>query len=199
MRAQIFNDAIAEIFATFGRGVPTGTVRDTLFDRTRHIPDEAVPYIVERVCDLERLPQNMSREFRNAWADWRARHPARILRPDCPACRNTGVRHVWGQDEQGEWRHCVVPCPACQDGNDGVPVVSLRALERGGALVMPVNYPGGPVAFDRDNALGRLWPVGLDTASPRAQLRVGVDMRPDQRRVAHLPEQERPEHAAAMR
>lgn len=189
MREPIFTDAVAEIYATFGRAVPAGAIRDTLFDRTSHIPDEAAPYIVERICDLDRLPQNMSREFRNAWADWRARNPTRIVRPDCPACGNSGVRHCWGPDERGRWRHFCAPCPACRSGDED-PAVSLPDLERRGALVMPVDYSGGPVAYDRDRGLDCLWPVALNTAMPRAEMRVGVDMRPDGRRTAHLPEGE---------
>ena len=195
MTNAIFQDMLHTIYATFGRSVPSQDIRDVLYGRVREIPDEVCAHIVERICDQERLPQNMSREFRNAWADWRAKNPTRILRPDCPACRNTGVRDVWGPDGHAGWRRFVVPCPVCQSEDGGVPA-SLRDLERRGCLLMPPDYPGGPVAFDRDNRLGRLWPAGLNTASPRAQMRVGVDMRPDERRAAHLPEQERGENAA---
>ena len=195
MTNAIFQDMLHTIYATFGRSVPSQDIRDVLYGRVAGIPDEVAACIVERICDLERLPQNMSREFRNAWADWRAKNPTRIIRPDCPACGNIGVRHLWGRDERGRWRAFSVPCPACQSGDGSVPV-PLRELERHGALVMPPDYPGGPVAFDRDNGLNYLWPADLDTASPRTEMRVGVDMRPDARRTAHLPELEREENAA---
>ena len=220
MNGALFEDMARTIYATFGRTPPQADIQSVLFRQVRHIPDEACAYLTARICDLDRLPQNLGRELRNAWADWRAAHPRRAARRDCPDCRNAGVRHVWGPTETG-WRHFAVPCPACAPGAgpeaerrapdhrggdadrasfsasaaDGTapfsasPETSLRALERLGCRVMPPDYPGGPVAFDRDNGFGRFWPLGLDAARPRRTLRVGVDMRPDPRRADPCPDE----------
>ena len=64
----------------------------------------------------------------------------------------------------------------------------MRDPERRGCLFMPPDYPGGPVSFDRDNGLHCLWPAGPDMASPRAEMRVGVDMRPRTGRGVPPPE-----------
>lgn len=146
MTEATFEQALDEIFGVFARSTPTGNVRSVLWDRVREIPDVAVPAIVDRICDLERLPGNLSREFRAGWSDWRAAHPERILRRECSACNSVGVRYCWARHpESGTWHSFVTPCPACD------PVaVPLRDLERRGVVIMPTGYSGGPCAFERD-------------------------------------------------
>ena len=86
------------------------------------------------------------------------------------------------------------PCPICQHDESREPV-SIRELEAKGCVIMPVDYLGGAVAFDRDNNFGCLWPVSLDTSTPRPQMKVGGDHKQDFNRVRHLPPAEREDYA----
>lgn len=192
MTEATFSQALDEIFGVFARAVPTGNVRSVLWDRVREIPDVAVPDIVDRICDLERLPGNLAREFRAGWSDWRAAHPERIVRHDCHACGNVGVRYCWARHpDSGEWHGFVTPCPACDH------VASpLASLERRGVVIMPTDYPGGPCAFERDRGF---FPHQATAGKPDADGPTGFSLlacvgtypRPDARRLAHLPPVER--------
>lgn len=198
MTEQVFSQALEEIHGVFGRAVPTGNVRSVLWDRVREIPDVAVPGIVDRICDMERLPGNLSREFRAGWADWRASHPERILRRVCQECGNVGVRYCWARHpDSGKWHGFVTSCPACD------PVaMPLRDLERRGVIVMPTDYPGGPCAFERDKGFSHHQArertagkaVGHEAAADALLDCVGTYLRPDARRSAHLPPEERRQH-----
>lgn len=196
MTETVFSQALEEIHGVFGRAVPTGNIRSVLWDRVREIPDVAVPGIVDRICDMERLPGNLSREFRQGWADWRASHPERIIRRICPECGGVGVRWCWARHpDSGAWHGFVTACPACD------PVaVPLRELERAGVVVMPSGYPGGPCAFARDRGFSSRPGArrrtagadgGHDAASEALLDCVGTYPRPEARRSAHLPPEER--------
>lgn len=200
MTEHVFSQALEEIHGVFARSVPTGNIRSVLWDRVREIPDVAVPGIVDRICDMERLPGNLSREFRQGWADWRASHPERILRRVCPECGGVGVRYCWAKHpDSGKWHGFVATCPAC----DTV-AVPLRDLERRGVVIMPLGYPGGPCAFERDRGFlprqqAKRTPEGkaggYGGAASEALLDcVGTYPRPDARRSAHLPPEERRQH-----
>lgn len=195
MQWNLFDSGIAQIYDMFTNArSPSADQRQAWHDRLKHIPDEAVNFIVERICDFERLPSNMPLAWRNLWADWKAANPSRIMRPDCPACRNSGARHGWARQEDGEWMIFGFPCPICQHDESREPV-SIRELEAKGCVIMPVDYLGGAVAFDRDNNFGCLWPVSLDTSTPRPQMKVGGDHKQDFNRVRHLPPAEREDYA----
>lgn len=70
-------------------------------------------------------------------------------------------------------------------------------MRESGIDIMPPDYEGGPVAYDRQRGYGCLWPVELDTSTPRKKMLVGVDMKQDRNRVWHLPEAERQDVAQA--
>lgn len=89
--------------------------------------------------------------------------------------------------------HFMTPCPVCQQNETRMPM-PLAELEAKGAVIMPVDYRGGPVSFDRDNGFGCLHPVSLDTSTPRKTMHVGVNMKQDFKRVRHLPAGEREEY-----
>lgn len=156
MTDATFAQALDEICGVFARAVPAGNIRSVLWERVREIPDVAVPGIVDRICDMERLPSNLAREFRAGWADWRASHPERIIRHICPECGGVGVRYCWARHpDSGSWHSFVASCPACD------PVaMPLRDLERVGVVVMPVGYPGGPCAFAHDKGFVVVRPRG---------------------------------------
>ena len=201
MTEAVFSQALDEIYGVFAKAVPKGNIRSVLWDRVREIPDVAVPGIVDRICDLERLPGNMAREFRAGWADWRSAHPEKIVRQTCHACGSVGVRYCWVRNPaSGNWHGFVASCPVCDPA-----APSLRELERRGVVIMPVDYPGGVLRFAADR--GFAGPVAevsdlqgdVRSGGGRSAIMgcVGADQRQDARRMAHLPAMERDAHAAA--
>lgn len=193
MRQEKFNALLRQVYATFGRMPPVSDVRDVIWDKIRDVPDEAVPFMADQLCNRDELPRNVARALTEAWGAWKSANPARIVREHCPHCLDEGVFHCWAQEPgNGRWHKFAVPCPYCQTPEDGSRVpADLRAMKAAGVDIMPPDYAGGPVAYDRWRGYGCLWPADLDTGTPRPQMRVGVDMRQDARRVRHIPARER--------
>lgn len=193
MRQEKFNALLRQVYATFGRTPPVSDVRDVIWDKIRDVPDEAVPFMADQLCNRDELPRNVARALTEAWSAWKSANPARIVREHCPHCLDEGVFHCWAQEPgNGRWHKFAVPCPYCQTPEDGSRVpADLRAMKAAGVDIMPPDYAGGPVAYDRWHGYGCLWPADLDTGTPRPQMRVGVDMRQDARRVRHIPARER--------
>ena len=193
MRQEKFNALLRQVYATFGRTPPVSDVRDVIWDKIRDVPDEAVPFMADQLCNRDELPRNVARALTEAWGAWKSANPARIVRGHCPHCLDEGVFHCWAQEPgNGRWHKFAVPCPYCQTPEDGSRVpADLRAMKAAGVDIMPPDYAGGPVAYDRWRGYGCLWPADLDTGTPRPQMRVGVDMRQDARRVRHIPARER--------
>jgi hypothetical protein len=156
-----FLQALRRISAAFGRVIPAGAPLDTIWERAQSIPDEAVEYIVNRIRNEERLPSNPGLHFSRGWEAWMQDNPQRIAKMTCPVGCKAGYRDLWRRDEEGKWRHYVSPCPECSPS--AVVAPSVRQLEESGAVVMPVNYPGGPAGFDRDNKFYAIYP------EPRAE------------------------------
>lgn len=193
MRQEKFNALLRQVYATFGRTPPVSDVRDVIWDKIRDVPDEAMPFMADQLCNRDELPRNVARALTEAWGAWKSANPARIVREHCPHCLDEGVFHCWAQEPgNGRWHKFAVPCPYCQTPEDGSRVpADLRAMKAAGVDIMPPDYAGGPVAYDRWRGYGCLWPADLDTGTPRPQMRVGVDMRQDARRVRHIPARER--------
>lgn len=195
MRLDTFEAGIDRIYTIFGMSrKPSKDMQLVWYTRLDHIPDEAVNFIVEQICDLESMPRNMTVAWKNYWSNWKTANPSKIVRQDCQLCRNTGARDCWARPEDGgPWVHFMTPCPACQSNDTRMPM-PLAELEAKGAIIMPVGYRGGPVGFDRDNGFGCLHHVSLDTSTPRKTMHVGVNMKQDFKRVRHLPAGEREEY-----
>lgn len=193
MRQEKFDGMLRQVYATFGRTPPVGDVRAVIWDKIRDVPDEAAPFLADQLCNRDELPRNVARALAEAWGAWKSANPARIVREHCPHCLDEGVFHCWAQEPgNGRWHKFAVPCPYCQTPEDGSRVpADLRAMKAAGVDIMPPDYAGGPVAYDRWHGYGCLWPADLDTSTPRPQMRVGVDMRQDDRRVRHIPARER--------
>lgn len=170
MKRENFDDAIVEITDTFGGYKKTQSVLDSWYERVQNIPDEAVQFIIDRICAMESLPRNLPLAWQRAWEDWKAKNPKRIVPDDCPHCGNATVRFCWARNEADGWVNFSVPCPACQPPRTGM---SLTEMESRGVVIMPPAYRGGPVAFDRDNGFGCLHPIGLDTSTPRPKMHLG--------------------------
>ena len=114
MQEQTFRDAIEVIYSTFGRSSPSGAIAGAIRDRVRHIPDEAVPWIVAKICDEATIPQNVGRAIVREWDAWQLAHPQRVVKNQCPAGCDGGVRHYW-LPKDGRWMHFVFMCPACAE------------------------------------------------------------------------------------
>ena len=193
MRQEKFDGMLRQVYATFGRTPPVGDVRAVIWDKIRDVPDEAAPFLADQLCNRDEMPRNVAMALTDAWGAWKSANPARIVREHCPHCLDEGVFHCWAQEPgNGRWHKFAVPCPYCQTPEDGSRVpADLRAMKAAGVDIMPPDYAGGPVAYDRWHGYGCLWPADLDTGTPRPQMRVGVDMRQDARRVRHIPARER--------
>lgn len=197
MKRKVFDTALEEIWAVFGYAKKNDDMRDVWFERVKHIPDEAVKFITDKLCDLESLPRNLPRAWQNLWSDWKAANPKRIVPDaDCPACGNYAVRWGWARTEAGKWMQFAISCPSCQPVRHSGPTVD--ELERRGAVFMPPNYPGGPLAFDREKGFGVLWPLDTHSDAPRRTMHIGrlPDARAEQR-TRNLTDAERDDYAAA--
>ncbi len=197
MKREVFDTALEEIWAVFGYAKKNDDMRDVWFERVKHIPDEAVKFITDKLCDLESLPRNLPRAWQNLWSDWKAANPKRIVPDaDCPACGNYAVRWGWARTEAGKWMQFAIPCPSCQPVRHSGPTVD--ELERRDAVFMPPNYPGGPLAFDREKGFGVLWPLDTHSDAPRRTMHIG--RLPDasaEQRTRNLTDAERDDYAAA--
>lgn len=195
MNGNTFFDMMKDIYAIFNRPVPpeSSPFVMSVWERTSHIPDEAVGYIVGQIADEERMPQNMGRAILRAWESWQANNPGRMVHVRCHVCGDEGFFWCWKQDEEtGKYRHFLSPCPACRKAE--YPLPSMQELRDSGIVVMPVDYAGGPVQFDRDSGLGALWPVGTQEGAGKRFVSVAEatpDMRLDPRRCRVLSEAER--------
>lgn len=191
MRQDTLSDALASICAAFGRTAPSGVIRESVWSKVNHIPDEAVGWIVEQICDESKIPDNIGKAISQGWYAWQRANPQRLAKTRCESGCDSGWRHCWRQGERGRWVYFVAPCPVCQKREERI--LSPKELEASGAVVMPTGYSGGPLAFDRDKGYGALWPAGLEAGEPsraREIARQRPDMRPDSQRLRHLPERE---------
>lgn len=184
MTEQAFSQLLGTVYATFGRPAPQGDVRTVIWLRVKHIPDEACAWIAAKLCDEDRLPQNMGRAVAQAWDAWLLAHPERAARRQaCPDCVN-GWLDCWSE-RGGQWRHWMAPCPHCRS-RDGLAETRRQLAERG-VVVMPAGYRGGPVMFDREHGFGVLWREPPSEGCGNARWDgVIPDMQPEPRRLRAL-------------
>ena len=81
MNGDTFFGMMRNIYAVFNNTVPSDSSPFVMsvWERVNHVPDEAVPYIVNQIADEERMPQNVGRAILRAWESWQA-HGAYPLR-----------------------------------------------------------------------------------------------------------------------
>lgn len=194
MRHDTLIFAMGMIYAAFGKPAPVGRVIDSVAARTQHIPDEAMAWIIEQICDEARLPENIGRAIVRGWDAWQQAHPERLAKAVCRLSCDAGYRHCWrntGTADAARWAYFVAPCPACQRRE--VPILSTRELEAGGVVVMPGGFRGGPLEFDRQHGFGVLWPRGTVVGSGVDMRRVAGEMpsmRQERQRLAALTDNE---------
>ena len=161
MDRELFVATLGVVHALFGRPAPAPAVTQALWERVAAYPDAVLPLLERRLELAEKLPANLYREFHAVREDLRHSDAARRAaapRPPCPACAGQGGFWCWLREPSGRRHHFFSPCHHCQPPS-GRPRPSPDDLRARGVLVMPPGYPGGPTAFDRDNALGILWPL----------------------------------------
>lgn len=146
------------VYADFGRSCPpqSGPVLSRLWGRVKDIPDEAVTFICDRLSEEDKFPVNMGKAIWASWDAYLSAHPHRRKLTDKPTCRwcNDGWFWCWERPELGseEYTRFVSPCPSC-NRHTGQPTPVLAELKNRGVLVMPPDYPGGPLAFEWDRGL----------------------------------------------
>lgn len=200
MNGDTFYGMMRNVYAVFNKPVPpdSSPFVMSVWERVNHVPDEAVPYIVNQIADEEKMPQNVGRAILRAWESWQVNNPGKMVHINCDVCGNEGFFWCWKQDEKtGKYQHFLSPCPSCRKSD--YPLPSMRDLRERGIVVMPVGYTGGPVQFDRDSELGALWPLGTQEGVGRHLVSAskGPDMRLDPRRLRAMSEAERADVAGA--
>ena len=162
MTEMTLQDSLEVIYSTFGRSVPSIPVVRAIRSRVCDIPDQAMGWIVTRICDEERLPSNVGLAIAHGWNAWQRAHPRRIARGHCTAGCDNGHWHCWEKNNTGKWVYFVSPCRSCRVRD--VPIPSVSDLKLAGVDVMPSGFSGGPLEYDRQRRYGCLWPLELQTA-----------------------------------
>lgn len=76
MKDSVFLSGITEIYAAFGKNMPSLAIRNAIFRRLADKPDSFMAYAQERVCNLESLPSNLGRYMElDLWPDYRDSRP----------------------------------------------------------------------------------------------------------------------------
>ena len=88
-----FDKEIDRVFATFGKAVPSGRVKETLWDEVAEMDGVFFAQACEELRGMQALPQNLARFFVQAWDRWMASHKA-SPREDVDACAQ-GCEHGW--------------------------------------------------------------------------------------------------------
>ena len=85
MNGDTFFGMMRNIYAVFNKTVPSDSSPFVMsvWERVNHVPDEAVPYIVNQIADEERMPQNVGRAILRAWESWQANNPGRMVHIHC--------------------------------------------------------------------------------------------------------------------
>lgn len=150
---------VCTLYATFGKSAPArgSAVFQTIFDRVADIQEEAAEYIVERLQDGDDLPKNLGKAIVAHWFNWQNENGITQEKKYCPMCEGHGAWECFRRVERNgkpSWIHIPFRCPRCTEGPDKDKLKPVQQLRREGWLVMPHNYPGGVIAFRREQVLG---------------------------------------------
>ena len=94
MNGDTFFGMMRNIYAVFNKPVPSDSSPFVMsvWERVNHVPDEAVPYIVNQIADEERMPQNVGRAILRAWESWQTSNPGRMVHIHCDVCGGAGSK-----------------------------------------------------------------------------------------------------------
>jgi hypothetical protein len=108
MKKQTFLDGIDEIYAHFGKAMPSERILKAAFDSVCELPDAFMAYAVGALCDYEKFPANPGRELRLVlWGEYLGKNPELAARreeiPGCKNCRNSpaGPGYYFATDNDG--------------------------------------------------------------------------------------------------
>ena len=110
------------LYGTFGKAASQAHVVDAAYRRVEGMPDAFFTFALEKLEDLDALPQNLGRELRTVlWPEYLAAHPEKRSYADtCPECNGQGaiiVRIADPQGRPGYGRDRAFRC-VCAVGND---------------------------------------------------------------------------------
>jgi len=130
-----FSQAANHIADFLGATTPTATKLLAWMPKVKHIPAEAVAFIVEKITDeADRMPANLPKAFRDKFRIWQMENPgkcAAIVEQGCRDCER-GVLFVERPDGKGRMQTAAVFCQ-CYAGSSGtVGRSTLAYLERQG-------------------------------------------------------------------
>lgn len=141
MKDTTFNACIKRLFGRFNRKAPDDDdVRQDAWDAVKHIPDEAVPWIMGKLLDSDKLPMNWVREFRALWDSWRSNNPEKCSKTQqggtrgCQFC-DGGELHVCFE-RNGQWYTACAPCGHCSPFLPGS-ITTAAAQARGCVVIQP--------------------------------------------------------------
>jgi hypothetical protein len=127
-----------EMHRLFGAHAKTASraILDAVWMRVQDKPDEFMIWAVKRLCDEEKLPQNLGRYFEIVlYADWRgSKGYRREALPGCHECQNGFIR-AWRQDGDRVLLRCLCNQDSLYDFMR--PVTSAQALRDGFILCPP--------------------------------------------------------------
>ena len=124
-----FSAAIKELSQFFERKEPSFAAIDLWFKVVQKIPDESVPWIVEKIKGSDIFPRNLTNVFWDLYRQWltdnpHKRAPVSSYRQECRDCNGDGYLFV-RKSGQGK---CVFRCQCLRAREQGIPVADVREL-----------------------------------------------------------------------
>lgn len=165
MTEQTVFDVLGEIYTVFQRTAPARSSRivSKIAEKCEDIPDYAAGYIEDQISLLNTMPSNFVKAFREAWNSYQAASgDASGEGQKCPVCGGAGGWEAWEPMEGGWWHHFFALCPKCRPRKDGGKYPHPLELQKRGVLVMPSDFFGGRLAFEKAHGLN---PMGTTDIS----------------------------------
>lgn len=130
MDRQLFNQAMDEVFAAFGKNEPRPKILDAIFKRVGEWPDEFCAYACEALQDSDKLPANISRAMASMYSGWLVSQVAAggtvaSGDPNCPECGGEGWFMLYPVNASPGTAPYAIPC-MCNRVIDCWPELHLR-------------------------------------------------------------------------
>ena len=130
MDRQLFNQAMDEVFAAFGKQEPRAKILDAIFRRVQEWPDEFCAYACEALQDADKLPANIGRTMAGMYSGWLVSQAAaggavQSGDPLCPECGGEGWFMLYPANAKPGTAPYAVPC-MCNRVVDCWPDLHLR-------------------------------------------------------------------------
>ena len=96
MERESFERAIDELYGYFRYNkAPAFDTVSRWFEKIKYIPGPAMPWIIDQIEELETLPQNIPRLFKQQWFAYQKAHPEKTIHLEnyCDECHGTGLLH----------------------------------------------------------------------------------------------------------